>query len=99
MRIHDGNLTGLSPAESGRAQETQKTGREETAGGSKAQHAEDRVEFSAGLSEVARAVSAFGADRAARVKELAAQYSSGNYRPDALATSRGMITEALSEAA
>jgi hypothetical protein len=38
----------------------------------------------------------FHQDRASRVSALAAQYHSGTYRPDSAATSRAMVSEALS---
>jgi anti-sigma28 factor (negative regulator of flagellin synthesis) len=94
MRVNDHNVTGAAAAEAGRAQESQRSGR---AGGSRPSSGSggDRVELSSTLSSVSRAMEAHHTDRAARVQELAAQYQSGKYRPDAGATSRAMITEAV----
>jgi flagellar biosynthesis anti-sigma factor FlgM len=98
MKIYDLNLTGgTAAAESGRAQEAQRLDRASgnRAGGA-ASGAGDRVEFSGALGRLAQAMSSFGADRASRVEALAAQYQSGNYRPDAAAVARGMVAESLS---
>lgn len=95
MRIYDVNLTGTSAAESGRAQEIQKSDRAGTgrSGGSTA--GSDRIEFSSTLGRLSQALATSGSQRAARVEALAAQYQSGNYRADSLATSRGMVADAL----
>jgi len=94
MRVNDHNVTGAAAAEAGRAQESQRPGR---AGGSSSSVGSggDRVALSSTLSSVSRALETHHSDRAARVQELAAQYQSGKYRPDAGATSRAMITEAV----
>src|SRR5690242_19275003 len=97
MKIYDTNLTGTSAAEAGRAQESQKTERgghghasqPGTAGSA------DRVEFSGALARLSHTFAASNQGRAARVSALAAQYQSGKYRPDATATSRAVIAEAL----
>ncbi len=96
MRIDDRNLTSV-PAESGRTQETQRLGGEDglrsssgTAGGGG-----DQVELSSTLGSLSRAMAAYGTGRQSQVAALAAQYQSGKYQPNSLATSRGMISEAL----
>ncbi|HMD70786.1 MAG TPA: flagellar biosynthesis anti-sigma factor FlgM [Bryobacteraceae bacterium] len=96
MRIDDRNLTTV-PAESGRAQEAQRVGREDglrsdsgTGSGSG-----DQVELSSTLGSLSRALAAYGSSRQSQVAALAAQYQSGKYQPDSMATSRGMISEAL----
>jgi anti-sigma28 factor (negative regulator of flagellin synthesis) len=96
MRIYDVNLTGASPAEAGRSQEIQKTDRAGTgrSGGSTG-GGSDRVEFSGTLGRLSQALATSGAQRAARVEALTAQYQSGNYLADSLKTSRGMIADAL----
>jgi len=98
MRIYDVNLTGTSAAESGRAQEAQRSGSTGGArtGGTGANGTGDRVEFSSTLGSLAQAMSADGSARESRVQALAAQYQSGNYQPDSVATSKGMVSEALS---
>jgi hypothetical protein len=98
MRISNSDLTGAGAAESAAAQELQKTGRGENAGSTPQSGAQsgDRVEFSAGLGQLARSISTYGADRAAQVRQLAALYQSGGYRTDSAATSRAMVSDALS---
>jgi hypothetical protein len=97
MRVYDVNLTGASTAESGRTQETQKSDRAGTgrAGGSGGGANGDRVEFSSALGRLSQALAASESQRAGRVQALATQYQSGNYRPDSIATSKGMVSEGL----
>lgn len=97
MKIYDRNLTGTSAAETGRTQESQnlsRTGTAKSAGG--AGGSNDRVEFSGGLSQLSRTLSTFQSGRASRVQALAAAYQNGSYRVDAAATSRSMVSDALS---
>jgi anti-sigma28 factor (negative regulator of flagellin synthesis) len=90
MRVYDTNLTGTSAAETGRAQETQKIDRGGHGQASRTGGAgSDSVQLSGALGKLSHQ------DRANRVQALAAQYQSGNYRPDSAATSRGMVSEAL----
>ena len=100
MRVYDVNLTSSSMAQTGRTQETQSgdrvaNGRSGTSGGA----GSDRVELSSTLGHLAQALAADGSNRAARVQALAAQYQSGRYQADSMATGRGMIAEALAGAA
>lgn len=95
MRISNHDLTGAAAAESARAQEAQRAERGSGASSSSASTG-DRVEFSAGLRQLAHAISTYGAERAARVQALTALYQSGGYRPDSASTSRAMVSEALS---
>jgi len=88
-------LTGAAAAEAARTQEAQRSERGDRASSSGASTG-DRVEFSAGLGQLAHAISTYGAERAARVQTLAALYQSGGYQPDSAATSRAMVSEALS---
>ena len=98
MRIYDVNLTGASAAESGRAQETQRSGAASSrSAGAGAYGANDRVEFSSTLGRLSQAMSADETTRASRVQALAAQFQNGTYRPDSLATSRGMVADALAD--
>ena len=97
MRIYDRDLTGAAAAESGRSQETQRTDREATSAPSGAAGGSgDRVELSSGFASVARAISSLQAGRAGMVQSLTMQFQSGNYQPDSLATSQGIIAEAMS---
>ena len=99
MKIYDRNLTGTSAAETGRAQEAQNlsragTDKSPTRGG--VDGSNDRVEFSGTMSRLSRALGAFESTRASRVQALATEYQSGKYRPDSAATSKGLVSEALS---
>jgi hypothetical protein len=97
MRVHDQNLTGASSAATGRATETQKTDRSGGAS-SISRSGTDHIELSGALGSISRALAADGGGRAARVQELAAAYQSGRYHPDAAATSRAMVSDALAPA-
>ncbi len=99
MKIHDLNLTGTSAAETGQAQKTKNLGRAGTdaapaSGG--VDGSKDRVEFSGTMSQLARAVATFESTQASRVQALGVEYQSGKYNPDAAATSKGLVSEALS---
>jgi hypothetical protein len=48
------------------------------------------------LNRLSRALTTFESSRASRIQTLAAEYQKGNYKPDTLATSRGMVSDALS---
>jgi hypothetical protein len=48
------------------------------------------------LSRLSRALTTFESSRANRIQTLAAEYQKGNYKPDSLATSRGIVSDALS---
>jgi hypothetical protein len=99
MKIYDRNLTGTSAAETGRTQESQnlsRTGTGKSATSSGVGGSPDRVEFSGTLGRLSRALSTFDSSRASKVQALAVEYQSGNYKPDSAATSRGLVTEALS---
>jgi anti-sigma28 factor (negative regulator of flagellin synthesis) len=97
MRVNDPNLTGVNTAPTGGSHETQRAGR--TAAGSAASTAHgDRVELSGAVGTISRAMAADSGGRAARVRELAAQYQTGQYRHDAAATSRAMIADAIAPA-
>ena len=104
MRIYDQNLTGTSAPETGRAQESQNPSRAGTVkspssgvdGGSAVDKSNDRVEFSGALSRLSRTLATYESSRANRVNALAVEYQSGKYQPDSTATSKGLVTEALS---
>ena len=99
MRIYDRDLSGTAAAETGRAQETQKSDREASVSSSTPETgASDRVELSSGLASVARALSAFHSDRTQKVQQLATQFQAGNYVPNSLATSQGIVAAALGSA-
>jgi hypothetical protein len=48
------------------------------------------------LSRLSRTLTTFETTQANRVQALAVQYQSGNYRPDSAATSKGLVSEAMS---
>jgi anti-sigma28 factor (negative regulator of flagellin synthesis) len=98
MRVDNLNLTGTTAAQTGRTQETEKSNRDPGAqtGAAATDKTNDRVELSSTLATLSRALSASGSERSSRVQALAAQYQSGNYHADSLATARGMVSDALS---
>ncbi len=63
--------------------------------GPAAGQARTAVDFSSTLGTLSRAMTSFDTSRSSRVEALAAQYQSGNYTPDSMAVSRGLISEAL----
>ena len=98
MKVYDNNLSGTSSAQTGLVQETQKPERASHSGrtGSARSSSEDRVEFSSTLGRLSQALAADTSSRAGKVQSLAALYQSGNYRPNSMGTSKGMVAEALS---
>ena len=94
MKVYDVNLTGPSASESGRAQETQKADRDSNSRPATGTSSSDRVELSGTLARISRAVSSYSTGRASKVQALTQQYQSGNYRPDSVKTSQGIIAEA-----
>lgn len=98
MKIYDRNLTGTSAADTARTQESQNLSRAGTTASrsSGVSAINDRVEFSGTMSRLSRTLATFDTSRADKVQALATEYQSGNYTPDSAATSRGMVTEALS---
>jgi anti-sigma28 factor (negative regulator of flagellin synthesis) len=100
MRIYDRDLTGTAAADSGRAQETQKTDRDTSATSSRSSSASsgDSVHLSTGLASVARALTTDASDRASKVQQLATQFQSGTYKPNSQSTSQSMVAQALSGA-
>ena len=97
MRVDDRNLTSAAPAQSGRAQETGKSNRNQAVrtGTAATDQTGDRVELSSTLETLSRAMSAYRSERSHRVQALAGQFQSGSYHPDSAATARGMVSEAL----
>ena len=104
MKIYDLNLMGTPATETGRVPDSQKPSRAGTVqsptsgvvSGSGISGSGDRVEFSGTLNRLSRSLATFESGRANRVQALAAQYQSGNYKPDSAATSKGMVAEAMS---
>jgi len=100
MKVYDRNSAGVAGPAAGRTGEAPKTDRLQTggAGASTQGGAGDRVEFSGTLGRLSEALSSQGSQRAAKVAALAQAYSTGNYRPNSAATSKAMVSEALSAA-
>ena len=96
MDVYNVNLTGASTTQSGRTQETQRSDSSSRSMSTTWVSNGDRVELSGTLARISRAVSSFGADRSEKVAQLTRQYQSGNYQPDSVKTSQGMVAEALS---
>ena len=97
MRVQDQNLTGVNTAATGGTHAAQRTGRTAAGSGGVSSHG-DRVELSGAVGTISRALAADSGGRASRVRELAAQYQAGRYQPDAAATSRAMVADALAPA-
>ena len=95
MRVYEQNLTGTSVTETGRSQETQRTGGHGRSGAVGTGGSQDRVEFSNTFGTVSRAIASHDVNRGDRVDQLAAQYASGNYVPDPVATGHSLVSEAL----
>jgi hypothetical protein len=96
MKVNNSDLTGVGATGADRTQESQKP----SSGGanaSKASSGTDSVDFSSTLGSLSRAMVALGASFSEKVSALATQYQSGAYSPDSAATSRGLISDALSE--
>ena len=95
MRVYDQNLNNAAAAQSGAAREVAGTDRAGTTRthGNRAEG--DHVELSHTLSALSHALGVHETGREARVQELAAQYGRGEYRPNAAATSRAIVSDAL----
>jgi hypothetical protein len=103
MKIDDRNLTGTSATETGRAQDTQNLKRAGTGNATTREGntpgvygSNDSVEFSGTLSRLSRTLATFESTRTSRIQALSAQYISGKYKPDSAATSKGLVSEAIS---
>lgn len=96
MRVQDRTSLGPSATEAGRTAESQKTGRENSPrNGAPGSSEGDRVELSSTLGRLSQAIAAHANERGQRVQVLGTDYQSGRYHPDAGATSRAMVAEAL----
>jgi anti-sigma28 factor (negative regulator of flagellin synthesis) len=97
MKVTNQDLTGLGATSASRTQETQKSSAGAAGSSSKSASGGDSVNFSSGLGSLSRAMSSFDAGSSVRVQALSSQYQAGSYIPDSAATSRGMISDALSQ--
>ena len=96
MKVNNQNSNSAAPSGAGGSQEIQRS----RSGGSSSNAASgtpgDSVEFSSGLGSLSRAMESYASSRASQVEALSAQYQGGAYQADSAATSRSMISEALS---
>jgi Anti-sigma-28 factor, FlgM len=97
MRVDDRSLNGA-----GGLQTTPTPGSQRTDGGGSTLGAQisesqsgDRVEISGTAGSVSQALGTGSAQRAQYIQKLTADYQSGNYTVNSLATSRAMIQDAL----
>lgn len=97
MKIAQGGLTGSSPAEAGKAQETQQLDRasQSRTGPGREAGTHDRVEVSSLAGLVARTMTSSAAAHSTRVAELNNQYHGGTYQVDSMAVSRALVDESL----
>jgi hypothetical protein len=97
MRVDDRNLNGVAGLQTGRTPDTHGAERAGSTSGSQISESQggDRVEISGTAGLVAQALGTGSADRAQRIQQLSADYRSGNYQPNSLATSRAIIQDAL----
>ena len=94
MKVNDRNTLGAAAVEAGRTADTQKSERVDGARAGAVDQGSDRVEFSASLSRLSRAISADNARRSSHVQALTAAYQAGAYQPNSRGASRGVIAEA-----
>lgn len=99
MKIHNQNDLGAvsSPGAKGPSG-VEGGGRREAGRGAESAGA-DRAELSGLAGKIAGAVAQDAAKRAAMVEQLRAQVAGGGYHPDPAAIGRGMVDDALSNAA
>lgn len=97
MRVDDRNLNGVAGLETGRTPDTHGAERAGSTAGSQVSESQggDRVEISGTAGLVSQALGTGSAQRTQHIQQLAADYRSGNYRPNSLATSRAIIQDAL----
>jgi len=95
MKVVDRNLNSGAAVETGRTQETQRASSTTGSAATAQPRNGDRVEFSSTLGSLAKAMTAFNYSNASKVQALAAQYQSGTYQADSVATSRAMVAQAL----
>src|SRR5581483_7376708 len=100
MKIQDRTSLSPSATQAGRTPDTQKSNPDTAGKRPGAGTADgDRVEFSATLGRLSQAIAAQGTQRAGRVQALSTDYQAGRFHPNAQATGRAMVADALSEQA
>jgi anti-sigma28 factor (negative regulator of flagellin synthesis) len=96
MRIENQNLNGAAGLQTGRTPETTPAdalGSTSTRGAGSMTG--DHAEISSLAENVSQALSAQSVNRAARIQELAQQYSAGTYRPSARSVSSAVVNDAI----
>ena len=95
MKINDSQLNSVSTS----TQQTGQTGNSQNSragSGTKSDSRDDAVQLS-GLSSALRSLASGGPQQEARVSSLATDYQGGNYRVDAAAVGRQIVSEALQD--
>ena len=98
MKVNDQNLVGASTVSSARSQETQRADRVDPSRSGSVNNGSgsgDSVELSGALGALSAAMETFSSASSGKVQALAGEYQSGSYQPDSLATSQGMVSDAL----
>lgn len=97
MRVDDRNLNGAAGLQTVRTADTQAAERAGSTSGSQISESKggDRVEISSTAGLVSQALGTGATDRAQRIQQLTADYRSGNYQPNSLATSQAIIQDAI----
>ncbi len=95
MKISDSNLNAVTTSAQQAAQAAAAGAGARTASGRPEGARPDRVQLS-GLSNALQSLSAGGPERQGQLERLAAAYQSGNYKVNAQAVGKSIITDAMS---
>jgi len=97
MKIAHTGLTGSSPAEAGKTQETQRLNRtsQSRTGSGREAGAHDRVEVSSLAGLMAHTLTSSAVAHSTRVAKLNNQYHGGTYQVNSMAVSRALVDESL----
>lgn len=98
MKINDRNdLAALDAARQSQAIQSEGSGKARSRltdrGG------EDRAEVSGLSAQLSQAIQGTSPERVARIDALKSEIAAGRYKPDAASTTRGLVREALADAA
>jgi hypothetical protein len=95
MRIHNDGIAGPAASQSTPAESAAQPG-SSTLSASVANGGTDQVDISSLSGNVAASAGALASQQAARVSQLAALYSRGEYRVDSMEVSRALVSAAIS---
>ncbi len=97
MKVGDSNLNNAAASQLGQARQTEAVapGGAKKATGAQAQSQTDRVQLSNLSGQLLQLAGVDSPERAARVEQLAADFKAGRYQPNAAATSRGIVDDAM----